>query len=149
MRVLRAEFTRWLVLSLAVAAFGVVGLLRAPSTDASTLGEVAGFGFRLDGEQCYLTVAYTVGDEEFRWQSSHEQRWCDYQPLYRQQGSVVVYYDSASPGTATLDPRGTAPMTALILGTTGVVVCGAAWLRRSRRRLDPQQRQWAMSTNRE
>lgn len=38
----------------------MVGILRTPSTDASTLGDIAGYGFRLDGEECYLAVAYTV-----------------------------------------------------------------------------------------
>jgi hypothetical protein len=87
----------WLLLSLAAAAFGVVGVLRAPSTDAATVDDIAGFGYRMDGKQCYLTLTYTVRGASYRFQSSDEQRWCDYQPLYRQHGSVIVYYDSSNP----------------------------------------------------
>jgi hypothetical protein len=136
--ILRSEFSRWLLLSLAVAAFGVLGIMRAPSTDTATVGDIAGFGFRMDGKQCYLTVTYTVRGSSFRFQSSHEQRWCDYQPLYRQEGSVVVYYDSTNPETATLTPRGTTPMAAVIIGLTGVAACCALQMRRSRRRSELQ-----------
>lgn len=139
MRVLRSEIGRWLLVSLAVAAFGVVGILRAPGTYASTIGDIAGFGFRMDGKQCYLTVTYTVDGETFRFQSPHEQRWCDYQPLYGQHGSVVVYYDSSDPGTATLTPRGTTPTAAVAIGLTGVAACCIVRIRRSRRRTAPRQ----------
>ena len=139
MRILQSEVGRWLLLCLAVAAFGVIGIVRTPSTDATTVGDIAGFGFRMDGKQCYLTVTYTVRGAPFRFQSSHEQRWCDYQPLYRQHGSVVVYYDSSNPGTATLTPRGRTPMAAVVVGLTGVVACCVVQVRRSRRRSELQQ----------
>lgn len=129
-----SEFSRWLLISLAVAAFGVFGVLRVPSTDASTVGEIAGFGFRLDGKQCYVSVSYTVRGTPFRYQSPHEKGWCDYQTLYRQHGSVVVYYDSASPETATLTPRGATPMVAVIIGLLGVGTCCIVRLRRPRQR---------------
>ena len=34
---LRSELVRWLLLSLAILAFGVIGIVRLPGTDASTL----------------------------------------------------------------------------------------------------------------
>ena len=141
MRILRSGVMRWLLVSLAVLAFGVVGILRTPSTDASTPGDVSGFGFRLDGKECYLTVAYTVDGTRFHVQSPHERRWCDYQPLYRHGGSVIVYYDSSEHGTATLTPRGVVPMTSVLIGLAGVGACGACRLRRpgrSARRADRQ-----------
>ncbi|WP_182523533.1 DUF3592 domain-containing protein [Nocardioides dongkuii] len=134
MRILRSEFFRWLLLSLAVAAFGVVGILRVPSTDASTVGDVAGFGFRLDGQQCYLTVTYKVRGTSYRFQSPRGQEWCGYEPLYRRDGSVVVYYDSSDPGTATLTPRGATPMVAVVLGLVTAAACCVLRLGRPRRR---------------
>ncbi len=139
MRILRSEFSRWLLLSLAVVAFGVLSILRVPSTDASTVGDIAGYGFRMDGKECYLTVTYTVRGEAFRFQSSHEQRWCDYQPLYRRHGSVVVYYDSANPETATLTPRGAAPTAAVTIGLVGVAACCFYRIRGPRQRSGPEQ----------
>lgn len=139
MSILRSEFSRWLLLSLAVVAFGVVGILRVPSTDTSTVGDIAGFGFRMDGKACYLTVTYSVRGTPFRFQSPHEQRWCDYQPLYRRHGSVVVYYDSTNPETATLVPRGAAPVAAVAIGLAGVAACCLFRVRRPRQRTGPEQ----------
>jgi hypothetical protein len=123
-----------LLLSLAVVVFGVVGILRVPSTDASTVGDIAGFGFRLDGKECYFNVAYTVHGTRFAMKSPHGQRWCGYQPLFRHQGSVVVYYDSSHPETATLAPRGRTPVAAVVIGLAGVVACGFFRMRRPRQR---------------
>jgi hypothetical protein len=130
---LRSELVRWLLLSLAILAFGVFGIVRVPSTDAATTGKIAGFGFRLDGKECYLTVAYAVEGTAFRFDSSHDDRWCDYQDLYRRDGDVVVYYDSTDPGTATLMPRGGLPMAAAAIGLVGLGACGAQGVRRIRR----------------
>jgi hypothetical protein len=130
---------RWLLVSLALLAFGVVGILRTPSTNESTLGTVAGFGFRMDGEECYLTVAYTVEGERFHFQSPHESRWCDYQPLYRQAGSIMVFYDSSDHGTATLTPRGDLPMTSTLIGLAGLGACCVYRVRRPRRSGRPPQ----------
>lgn len=138
MRILRSELGRWLLLSLAVAVFGALALLRVPSTDASTVGHIAGFGFRLDGKKCYLSVTYTVQGTPFRLQSPHERRWCDYQPLYRQDGSVVVYYRSSDPGTATLTPRGATPVAAVAIGLAGAAACCVVRMRRPRQRTAPQ-----------
>lgn len=134
---LRSELVRWLLLSLAILAFGVIGIVRAPSTDASTTGKIAGFGFRLDGKQCYLTVAYTVEGSDFRFDSSHDDRWCAYQGLYRRDSDVVVYYDSSDPGTATLTPRGALPMASVAIGLVGLGACGAYRAKRQRRNERP------------
>jgi hypothetical protein len=139
-RFVRSEFSRWLLLSLAVVAFGIVGIVRAPGTDSSTVGDIAGFGFRMDGKQCYLTVTYTVDGAPFRFQTSHEQRWCAYQPLYRQDGSVIVYYNSSDPGTATLTPGGSAPMAAVLTGLTGFAACCIVRMWWSRRRTESPRR---------
>ncbi|WP_028642218.1 hypothetical protein [Nocardioides sp. URHA0020] len=132
--VLRSEFGRWLLLSLAVVAFGAVGILRVPSTDASTAGDITGFGFRMDGKECYFNVAYTVHGAQFHMKSPHGQRWCDYQPLFRRESSVVVYYDSSHPETATLTPRGRTPVAAVAIGLAGVVACCFFRMRRPRQR---------------
>lgn len=139
MRILRSELMRWLLVSVAFLAFGVVGILRTPSTDAATLGKVAGFGFRLDGRECYLTVAYTVDGKTFHFQSSRDGRWCDFQPLYRQEGSVMVYYDSSDHEMATLTPRGELPMTSVLIGLVGVGACCVFRVRRPSRAARPPQ----------
>ena len=129
---LRSELVRWLLVSLAILAFGVIGIVRVPSTDASTLGKIAGFGFRLDGKECYLTVAYTVESADLRFNSSHDGRWCAYRDAYRRETYVPVYYDSSNPDRATLTPRGTLPMASVAIGLVGLAVCGACCVRRSR-----------------
>lgn len=130
----RSEFRRWVLLSLAVVAFGAVGILRVPSTDASTAGDITGFGFRMDGKECYFNVAYTVHGVQFHMKSPHGERWCDYQPLFRSESSVLVYYDSSHPETATLTPRGPAPVSAVVFGLAGVVACCFLRIRRPRQR---------------
>ena len=119
--------------------FGVVGMQRTPSTDASTLGDVAGYGFRLDGEECYLTVAYTVEGTRFRFSLPMTGDGATTGPLYRHQGSVIVYYDSSDPGTATLTPRGVLPMTSVLIGLVGVGACGVYRGRRPHRSARPAQ----------
>lgn len=133
MILLRSELVRWLLVSLAILGFGVIGIVRVPSTDASTLGKIAGFGFRLDSQECYLAVNYTARGTDFRFNSSHDRRWCAYRDVYRRDSYVPVFYDSSNPDRATLIPRGPLPMASVAIGLVGLAVCGAYSVRRSRR----------------
>ncbi len=133
MRFLKSEPARWLLISLAVFLFGLFSILRTPSTDATTVGEVSGIGAQLDGSGCYLTVKYTVDENSFHTQTSQEEKWCDFRSRIlfgKTELVIVVHYDSSAPETATLTPRGRLPAAATVLGAAGVLVCGNQLLRR-------------------
>ena len=139
MRLLRSEVARWLLVSVAVLCLGVGGMLRTPGTAHSTWGEVAGFGFTMGSGECYLTVSYSVDGTEFRLRTPQQERWCDYSLASRLRGfvgtvplPVLVYYDAAEPGSATLTPRGAVPGATALVGLAGVGAVGLCLLRRRR-----------------
>lgn len=135
MRVVRSAVARWLLVSVAILGLGVFGMVRTPGNAHSTWGEVVGFGFKLDGSGCYLTVSYAVDDTPLRFRTPRHERWCGYSPAERPRGTtpVLVYYDASDPGTATLTPRGSAPTAATFVGLAGVGGVGLHLLRRRRR----------------
>ena len=139
-RLLRSEVARWLLVSVAVLCLGVGGMVRTPGTAHSTWGEVAGFGSTMGSGECYLTVSYSVDGTAFRLRTPQQERWCDYSLASRPRGfvgtvplPVLVYYDAADPGSATLTPRGAVPGATALVGLSGIAVVGLHLLRRRRR----------------
>lgn len=134
MRLLRSEVARWLLVSVAVLCLGVGGMLRTPGTAHSTWGEIAGFGFTMGSGECYLTVAYSVDGTAFRLRTPQHERWCGHSLERRPRGTVpvLVYYDAADPGSATLTPRGAVPGATALVGLAGLGAAGLYLLRRRR-----------------
>lgn len=140
MLVLRSDVGRWALVALAVTVLGIVGVVRTPGPETSVMGRVAGFGFKLDGSACYLTVAYAADGRDRHFRTPSEQRWCGYSPRTQRTSRslpVLVFYDPADPDDATLTPRGRGPaLTAAagLAGLAGLAVCGVWAGRRNRRR---------------
>ncbi|GAA1478845.1 hypothetical protein GCM10009623_32910 [Nocardioides aestuarii] len=139
MRVLRSDVGRWALVSLAVVVLGIVGVVRTPGPDTSVMGRVAGFGFKLDGSACYLTVAYSVDGRDLHFRTPSERRWCGYNPRDRPRDRtvpVLVFYDVDDVDDvddATLTPRGRGPAVAIGAGLAGLTLCGFRAGRRNRR----------------
>lgn len=125
MRIMRSEVARWALAFLAVLVLGAVGM-RTPGPESSVMGRVAGFGFKLSGDSCYLTVAYVVDGKDYRFRTPSEERWCGYsRRTMRSNGTlpVLVHYDSSDPARSTLTPRGPGPVVMISLGLAGLVAC--------------------------
>lgn len=138
MRTLRSALFPWLAISSAVLLFGIFAFLRVPSTDATTVGQLTGFGAKLDNSKCYLSVSYTVDGVKSHLETPQEKKWCGYAPLLKRRTKtpLVVHYDSAKPTEATLTPRGRLPSAAIVGGLAGVLLAGTQMALRRRRRSD-------------
>lgn len=139
---LRSDVGRWALVALVVAILGIVGVVRTPGPDTSVMGRVAGFGFKLDGSACYLTVAYTVDGRDLHLRTPSEQRWCGYSPRKQRSSRsvpVLVFYDPDDPDDATLTPRGRGPAMTVAAGLAGLAACGLWAGRRNRRQQREEQ----------
>ncbi len=93
--------TAAVVLGLVLAVVGLVLVLEVPATNAFVRGEVGGHDGTQNLTDCSITVSYVVDGSSHDVESGRADRWCG----FRAGDAVPVFYDAASPQTATLAPR--------------------------------------------
>lgn len=119
--------------SLALIVVGLALVLRVPDMDHHVSGRIGGFGWKMDGSECYMNVRYTVDGEKYRLKSSRDKRWCGYGDLHKiGKQYIPVYFDPATPEDGTLTPRGPWPKRAIALGVLGLLGCVIVAQRRRR-----------------
>lgn len=133
MTLIRSTLVRWAVGSLALTVVGLALVVRVPDMDHHVPGRVGGFGWKMDGSECYMNVSYTVDGQKFRITSSRDKRWCGYGGLHMiGKQYIPVYFEPATPEDGTLTPRGPWPMRSIALGGLGLLGCLVAARRRAR-----------------
>lgn len=88
-------------LGLVLVVVGLVLVLQVPATNAYVRGEVGEHDGTPNVTDCSITVAYVVDGVRHDLESERADRWCGFRPG----DAVPVFYDAASPATATLAPR--------------------------------------------